>query len=146
MTLDINDIKKLIPHRYPFLLVDRVLSMDEQSITAIKNITANEEFFTGHFPDQPVFPGVLQIEALAKAAGIFALSQPEAPAGNATTLFAGVDGVKWKRLVIPGDQLRLVVHLTKMRPPLLICRGTAYVGEEVACEIAEMKMMITPKE
>lgn len=142
--LEVTDIKKLIPHRFPFLLVDRVLALDEKSIVAIKNITANEECFNGHFPDQPIFPGVLQIEALAQAAGIFALSQPGAPAGNASTLFAGLDGVKWKRLVIPGDQLRLEVSLLKMRPPLLICQGTAYVGEEVACEISEMKMMISP--
>ena len=142
--LENTDIRKLIPHRYPFLLVDRVLEMDGQGITAIKNITANEECFNGHFPEQPIFPGVLQIEALAQAAGIFALSQPGAPAGHAQTLFAGVDGVKWKRLIVPGDQMRLVVRMTKMRPPLLVCQGTVYVGEDVACEIAEMKMMISP--
>jgi beta-hydroxyacyl-ACP dehydratase FabZ len=142
--MEINEIKKLLPHRYPFLLVDRVVVLNADGITALKNVTANEEFFSGHFPAQPIMPGVLQIEALAQAAGLFALSQPGAPAGGAATLFAGVDGVKWKRPVVPGDQLRLVVKPIKMRPPLLVCQGAAYVGEEIACEVAEMKMMITP--
>ena len=142
--MDINEIKKMLPHRYPFLLVDRVLEITPESITALKNVTANEEFFNGHFPQQPIMPGVLQIEALAQAAGLYALSQPAAPSGGVTTLFAGVDGVKWKKPVVPGDQLKLVVKVLKMRSPLLVCQGTVYVGAEIACTVAEMKMMIIP--
>ncbi|MDR1997161.1 MAG: 3-hydroxyacyl-ACP dehydratase FabZ [Candidatus Margulisbacteria bacterium] len=142
--MDIKDIKKLLPHRYPFLLVDRVLEINADGITALKNVTANEEFFNGHFPAAPIMPGVLQVEALAQAAGIFALSQPNAPGDGASTLFAGVDGVKWKRLVVPGDQLKLVVKVVKMRAPLLVCQGTVWVGEEIACTVAEMKLMISP--
>lgn len=139
--LDINQIKKLLPHRYPFLLVDKVLEITPDSITALKNVTANEEFFNGHFPAQPIMPGVLQVEALAQVSGIFALSQPDAPQ-NVTTLFAGVDGVKWKKPVVPGDQIKMVVKMLKLRNPLIVCQGTAYVNDEVVCEVAEMKMMI----
>ncbi|GBR77345.1 3-hydroxyacyl-ACP dehydratase [Candidatus Termititenax dinenymphae] len=139
--MDINEIKKLLPHRYPFLLVDRVLEITADSITALKNVTVNEEFFNGHFPEQPIMPGVLQIEALAQVAGIYALSQTGTQK-NVTTLFAGVDGVKWKRPVVPGDQLKMVVKVIKMRAPLIVCQGTTYVNDEVACEVAEMKMMI----
>ncbi|GBR76487.1 3-hydroxyacyl-ACP dehydratase [Candidatus Termititenax persephonae] len=139
--LDVKQIQKLLPHRYPFLLVDRVLEVTADSITAIKNVTVNEEFFNGHFPNQPIMPGVLQIEALAQVAGIYALSQPAAPQ-DVTTLFAGVDGVKWKKPVLPGDQLKLTVKIVKMRNPLIICQGTASVNEETVCEVAEMKMMI----
>lgn len=141
IVMDINKIKTLLPHRYPFLMVDRVTELSTESITALKNVTANEEFFNGHFPQQPIMPGVLQVEALAQVAGLFALSQPNAPVGG-TTLFAGVDGVKWKRPVVPGDQLKMVVKIIKMRGPLIVCQGTTYVGEEIACEVAEMKMMI----
>jgi 3-hydroxyacyl-[acyl-carrier-protein] dehydratase len=139
--LDINQIKKLLPHRYPFLLVDKVLEITPDSITALKNVTANEEFFNGHFPAQPIMPGVLQVEALAQVSGIFALSQPDVPK-NVTTLFAGIDGVKWKKTVVPGDQIKMVVKMLKLRNPLIVCQGTAYVNDEVVCEVAEMKMMI----
>jgi 3-hydroxyacyl-[acyl-carrier-protein] dehydratase len=141
--MDIHQIKKLLPHRYPFLLVDRVTELNPDSITALKNVTANEEFFNGHFPEQPIMPGVLIIEALAQAGGLFALRQPNVPRG--ITFFAGVDGVKWKRPVVPGDQLKLMVKIKKMRMPLLVCEGTATVDGEVACEIAELKLMIMPE-
>ena len=142
--LDVTQIKNLIPHRYPFLMVDRVLEITKDSITALKNVSANEEFFNGHFPDHPIMPGVLQVEALAQVAGIFALSQPDAPA-KSLTLFAGMDGVKWKKQVVPGDQLKLFAKVIKMRAPLLVCQCTASVNDEVVCEIAEMKIMIMPQ-
>ena len=142
--LDINQIKKLLPHRYPFLMVDKVLEITPDSITALKNVTANEEFFNGHFPSQPIMPGVLQIEALAQVAGIFALSQPDTPQ-EVSTLFAGVDGVKWKRPVVPGDQLKLTVKIIKMRAPLIVCQGVVSVDNEPVCEVAEMKMMVLKK-
>ena len=139
--LDVQQIKEIIPHRYPFLLVDRVLEITADSITALKNVTANEEFFNGHFPARPIMPGVLLVEALAQATGIFALSQPGV-SKKVSTLFAGVDGVKWKKPVVPGDQLKLVVKIIKMRPPLIVGQGTIYVNDELVCEVAEMKMMI----
>mgnify|MGYP001562931971 CR=1 FL=1 len=138
----VNKIKSLLPHRYPFLMVDRVIELDAEHIVAIKNVTANEAIFNGHFPEQPIFPGVLQIEALAQVGGLFALSQPNAPKG--VTLFAGVDGVKLKRPLVPGDQMVLTVKPKKVRGPLIICEGTITINGEVSCEVAEMKMMIAP--
>jgi 3-hydroxyacyl-[acyl-carrier-protein] dehydratase len=140
--MDINQIKKILPHRYPFLLVDKVIEMGADSITAVKNVTGNEAIFNGHFPEQPIFPGVLQIEALAQVGGICALSQANAPKG--ITFFAGVDGVKWKRPIVPGDQMIMTVKVIKMRGPLVVCQGAISVDGEVACEIAELKMMILP--
>jgi len=141
--LDINEIKKLLPHRYPFLMVDKVIELTDKSITAVKNVTVNEEFFNGHFPQQPIMPGVLMIEAMAQVGGIFALKQPNAPTG--ITFFAGVDGVRWKKPVGPGDQLVMTVTIKKFRAPLIVCSGVATVDGEVACEIEELKMMIIPQ-
>lgn len=144
--MDINQIKKLLPHRYPFLLVDRVTELTDEGITAIKNVTSNEPFFNGHFPDQPIMPGVLMIEAMAQVGGLFALQKMAQDGGKrGVTLFAGVDGVKWKKPVTPGDQLVFKVKISKMRLPLLVCEGTATVDGEIACEIAELKLMLMPE-
>ena len=135
--LDINDITQLLPHRYPFLLVDRILDMDEQSITGVKNVTMNEPFFQGHFPNNPVMPGVLQVEAMAQVGGIFALSSVEDPE-NYSTYFMKIDGVKFKQKVLPGDTL--IFHLTLMSPirrGLVNMKGRAYVRGELVSE-AEM--------
>ena len=111
--MDINDISAMLPHRYPFLLVDRIMDMDQQSITGVKNVTMNEPFFQGHFPDNPVMPGVLQVEAMAQVGGIFALSSVEDPE-NYSTYFMKIDGVKFKQKVLPGDTI--VFHLTLVSP------------------------------
>lgn len=129
---DINQISKMLPHRYPFLLVDRVIAMDNESIVGLKNITLNEPFFQGHFPGNPVMPGVLQIEAMAQVGGIFALSQVEEPELY-STYFMKIDGVKFKQKVLPGDTL--IFHLkleSPIRRGLVNMRGIAYVnGKEV---------------
>ena len=135
--IDIEKIKTLLPHRYPFLLVDRILDMDERSITGVKNVTMNEPFFQGHFPNNPVMPGVLQVEAMAQVGGIFALSSVEDPE-NYSTYFMKIDGVKFKQKVLPGDTL--IFHLTLMSPirrGLVNMKGRAYVRGELVSE-AEM--------
>ncbi len=114
-TLDIHQILKRLPHRYPFLLIDRVLEcIPNERLLALKNVTANEPFFAGHFPQRPVMPGVLILEALAQATGILAMaSAKEAPAPNALYYFVGIDNARFKQPVEPGDQLRLEVRLTR---------------------------------
>lgn len=131
---DINAIEKLLPHRYPFLLVDRIVAMDSRTITGYKNITLNEPQFTGHFPGNPVMPGVLQIEAMAQVGGIFALSQVPDPE-NYTTYFLKIDGVRYRRKVIPGDTL--VFHLeliTPIRRGIVHMKGVGYVNGQPAVE------------
>ncbi|HYF97598.1 MAG TPA: 3-hydroxyacyl-ACP dehydratase FabZ [Coxiellaceae bacterium] len=134
--MDINEIKKYLPHRYPFLLVDRVIAFEhDKSIVAIKNVTVNEPFFNGHFPFRPVMPGVLMIEALAQASGLLTLKTlgEEFTPGN-LFLFAGVDNARFKRVVEPGDQLILEVEVLKRRRDLCKFKGIARVGDELACE------------
>ncbi len=131
--LQSQEIQDIIPHRYPFLLVDRILELEEgKRAVGIKNVTINESFFQGHFPGRPIMPGVLIIEALAQVGTVAILKMPgyEGYLG----LFAGLDDVKFKRQVIPGDQLRLEVELVKLRKTYGVARGTAYVGEELAAE------------
>lgn len=130
---DINDIEKMLPHRFPFLMVDRIISMNENSIVGIKNITMNEPIFTGHFPGNPVFPGVLQIEAMAQVGGIFALSQVDEP-HLYSTYFMKIDAVKFKQKVIPGDTVVFELELiSPIRRGLVNMRGKAYVnGVEVS--------------
>ena len=111
--MDINQIKEILPHRYPFLLIDRVISIDGNKIVAIKNVTANENYFQGHFPIEPVMPGVLIIEALAQTGAVAILSKDEFKGKIA--YFAGIDKAKFRRKVVPGDTLRLEVELTKLR-------------------------------
>jgi len=132
VVMDINEIRKWIPHRYPFLLIDRVMEIVADShIVAIKNVTANEEFFQGHFPQQPVMPGVLIIEAMAQAAGVFArYSEPEL-VKNKTFYLVGVDNFKWKKQVVPGDQLCITMRSVKKRNPLWIMEGEVLVDGKV---------------
>lgn len=120
MVLDINQIKKLLPHRYPFLLVDRVLEIEPKVyIKAIKNVTANEEFFNGHFPDAPIMPGVLQIEAMAQTSGIMmSYNATEEELKSTHTLFARIDAVKFKKPVVPGDQLVMEARLLSQKGPI----------------------------
>jgi 3-hydroxyacyl-[acyl-carrier-protein] dehydratase len=131
--LDIQQIKEIIPHRYPFLLVDRILEIEEgQKAIGIKNVTANEEFFNGHFPDYPVMPGVLIVEALAQVGAVAMLKKEENQGRLA--FFTGIDNCRFKRQVKPGDQLRLEVEMTKVRGPMGKGKGIATVDGELVCE------------
>lgn len=135
---DIFEIYKLLPHRYPFLMVDRVTAYEAGKwLTAYKNVTANEPCFAGHFPEHPVFPGVLMLEALAQAAGILTFKTNEAlenNKGDYLYLFAGVNKARFKRMVIPGDVLKLEVEVLRHRKDFGIFKATATVDGFVACE------------
>ncbi|MCD5406605.1 MAG: 3-hydroxyacyl-ACP dehydratase FabZ [Desulfotomaculum sp.] len=138
--LDINQIKKILPHRYPFLLVDKITELESgKRAVGFKNITANEPFFQGHFPDYPVMPGVLIIEALAQVGAVALLSMPEYEGKIA--LFAGIDGVRFRRQVIPGDQLLLEVELTKLRSKIGKSKAKAQVDGQLVAE-AELMFAI----
>lgn len=141
---DINDIKKLLPHRPPFLLIDKILSMDANSVIGLKNVTMNEGFFVGHFPDEPVMPGVLQIEAMAQAGGILVLSSVPDPE-NYATYFMKINEVKFRQKVVPGDTLIFELKLiSPIRRGLCHMKGTAYVNNKVVME-AEMLAQIAKK-
>ena len=137
--MDIKEIMEIIPHRYPFLLIDKVIKIEENKITAIKNVTANEHYFQGHFPTEPVMPGVLIIEALAQAGAVALLSKDEFKGKIA--YFAGINNAKFKRKVVPGDTLRLEVELTKIRGKAGIGYGIAYVEDKKVCE-GELTFMV----
>ncbi len=131
--MDINQIKARLPHRPPFLLVDRVFHMEENAIGGIKQVSMNEPFFVGHFPEEPVMPGVLIIEALAQCCGILVLSKVEDPE-HYSTYFLKADGVKWKRKVVPGDTLQLECHIADFRRGICTAECKAFVGGQLACE------------
>lgn len=132
VTLDIHQIRALLPHRYPMLLVDRVLDVSDSTLVAEKLVSANEPFFAGHFPERPVFPGVLILECLAQAAGIWALVRQPEQRGRGVAL-VGVDRARFRRPVGPGDALRLEMRLLKQRGDLYVFEGNASVsGERVA--------------
>lgn len=140
--LNVQDIQRTIPHRFPFLLVDRVLESEPgKRIVAEKNVTANEWFFQGHFPDFPIMPGVLIIEALAQAGAVLLLSDEGAK--GQTPLFAGIDGCRFRAPVMPGDVLRLEVELTARRGPIGKGKARATVGGKLAAE-AELTFALTP--
>lgn len=143
--MDINQILKQLPHRYPILLVDRVLDIEKgKSIRALKNVTINEPFFTGHFPHRPVMPGVLMLEAMAQAAALLAFDTlGVTPDDKTVYYFAGIDGARFKRPVEPGDQLVMDVTLDRMKAGIFKFKGTTRVGEEVACEAELMCTMRT---
>jgi 3-hydroxyacyl-[acyl-carrier-protein] dehydratase len=142
--LDVIQIKEIIAHRYPFLLVDRILEVEDgKRAVGIKNVTANEEFFNGHFPDYPVMPGVLIIEALAQV-GAVAMLKPEENRGR-LAFFAGIDNCRFKRQVTPGDQLRLEVEMTRVRGSIGKGKAIATVDGELACE-AELTFALGAKQ
>ncbi len=139
--LDINQIKEIIPHRYPFLLVDKIESVEPgKKAVGLKNVTVNEPFFQGHFPDYPVMPGVLIIEAMAQVGAVSVLSMPEF-AGK-IALFAGIEKAKFRRQVVPGDILYLEVEMLKLRGSIGKAKGIARVNEDMAAE-AELMFAIT---
>jgi len=143
--MDIQEILKTLPHRYPFVLVDRVLQLDKaQYAKAIKNVTINEPFFTGHFPARPVMPGVLVIEALAQAAAMLAFVTKGTEAGNDKVVYlVGIDGARFKRPVVPGDQLVLEVWQERVKGGIHKYRTRATVEGQVA---AECEIMCTERE
>jgi 3-hydroxyacyl-[acyl-carrier-protein] dehydratase len=140
--MDIQYILKQLPHRYPFLLVDKVVELERnQRIRAVKNVTFNEPFFTGHFPGRPVMPGVLILEALAQAAGLLAFdAMGQVPDENNIYYFVGIDGARFKHPVVPGDQLILDITIDRVRGGMWKFNGVGRVGEEVA---AEAQLMCT---
>ena len=143
MMMDIHQILKKLPHRYPFLLVDRVLEVETgKRIKALKNVTINEHFFNGHFPHRPVMPGVLMLEALAQAAALLSFETiGETPDDKTVYYFAGIDGARFKRPVEPGDQLILEVELDRMKAGIFKFKAKALVGAELAVEAELMCTM-----
>ena len=136
MELRIAEILKILPHRYPFLLVDRVIEVDgDRRLVALKNVSINEPFFEGHFPGAPVMPGVLTIEAMAQAGAIMGLlhSKPE-DVKNAVVYFMGIDEARFRRPIVPGDQMRIVVNVLRRKAIVWKMRGEVWVGEELAAE------------
>jgi 3-hydroxyacyl-[acyl-carrier-protein] dehydratase len=142
--MDIKEIQKFLPHRYPFLMVDRILEINPgNKATGIKNITINEEFFRGHFPGQPIMPGVLIIEALAQVAGVLAFHSGATP--GKSVFFMSIEKAKFRRPVIPGDQLKLEATILQHRGNVWKFIGNALVEEKIVAE-AEFTAMVTDKE
>ena len=143
--LDVNDVRKLLPHRYPFLLIDKVFHLDDKSIGAIKNITVHEPQFTGHFPEEPVMPGVLLVEAMAQAGGVIVLKNVENPE-QYSTYFLRIDGVRFKRKVVPGDTLQIEAHIIEpIRRGIASIIGKIFVGGQLACEATLMAQIVRNK-
>lgn len=134
--LDIKQIMEYLPHRYPFLLVDRVLEVNEKelSIVAIKNVTINEPFFQGHFPNEPIMPGVLIIEAMAQVAGLCSLHINKMSAQGKSIYFMGIDKVKFRNKVVPGDQLRFEVKITRPGTKVAQYEGKVFVDQKLVAE------------
>ena len=133
--MEVAEIKNLLPHRYPFLLLDRVVEYKaNERIICVKNVTINEQIFNGHFPATPVFPGVLIVEALAQASGVLALRSRNRSLNDGYVYYlAGTDKTKFKRSVVPGDQLRLEVEIINLRQHWMKASGKAYVGDDLVC-------------
>lgn len=139
--IDILGIMDVLPHRYPFLLVDRILEMDGQRVLGIKNVTFNEPHFTGHFPGAPVMPGVLIVEAMAQAGAVMMLSDVPDRHGK-LIYFTGIDKCRFRRPVVPGDQLLLEVRLVRRRARFAVMQGVARVGDEIAAEAELSSAMV----
>ena len=140
--IDIDEIRSVLPHRYPFLLVDRILEMElDRRVVGIKNVTVNEPFFQGHFPSRPIMPGVLILEAMAQVGGVLAMKSSPTT-GPPAVYLTGVDNAKFRKPVVPGDQLRFEVEVVKRRPPFWKMQAKAYVESELVCE-AELTAMVT---
>lgn len=144
-SLDIHEVLKYLPHRYPFLLIDRVLSFTkDETITALKNVTMNEPFFQGHFPNRPVMPGVLMIEAMAQSCAILSFKSMDVlPKENSIFYFVGIDNARFKRPVEPGDQLRITSNIKRKVKGIWMFESSAHVGDELCCSAG---LMCTYKE
>jgi 3-hydroxyacyl-[acyl-carrier-protein] dehydratase len=139
--LDIQEIMKLIPHRYPFIMIDRILElMPREKIVALKNVTINEPFFQGHFPENPIMPGVLIIEAMAQAGAVLAAKSLDKEFRNSLIYFMGIDKVKFRKPVIPGDQVMFELKFLKQRAKVFKMAGIAYVDKKI---VAEAELMAT---
>jgi len=143
--LDINEIRALLPHRYPFLLVDRIVEMEPERIVGIKNVTANEPFFTGHFPEFPVMPGVLIVEAMAQTAGVLVLHSLGGR-GNKLVLLAVIENARFRRPVVPGDQLRMEMKIIKRKVSVAKMAGIATVDGVTVAEVEVMCKLADPDE
>jgi UDP-3-O-[3-hydroxymyristoyl] N-acetylglucosamine deacetylase/3-hydroxyacyl-[acyl-carrier-protein] dehydratase len=144
VTLDITDIERIMPHRYPFLLVDRILSLESDRVVGIKNVTINEEFFVGHFPGHPIMPAVLIVEAMAQCGGVLLLNKVDRPK-NVLVYFIGIDNAKFRKPVRPGDQLRFELTLLRMKQRICKMEGKAYVDGDLVAE-AELLSSIVDRD
>jgi UDP-3-O-[3-hydroxymyristoyl] N-acetylglucosamine deacetylase/3-hydroxyacyl-[acyl-carrier-protein] dehydratase len=143
--MDINRIRELLPHRYPFLLVDKIIEIGGDYIVGIKNVTVNEPFFQGHFPQEPIMPGVLLIEAMAQTSGLLVLNSVDEPE-RYSTYFMKIDGVKFRQKVVPGDTLIFRLQMTSpIRRGISSMKGYVFVGEKVVCEAEFMAQIIKNK-
>jgi UDP-3-O-[3-hydroxymyristoyl] N-acetylglucosamine deacetylase/3-hydroxyacyl-[acyl-carrier-protein] dehydratase len=143
--MDINDIREHLPHRYPMLLVDKIIDRGETFIVGVKNVTVNEPFFQGHFPQEPVMPGVLLIEAMAQTGGLLVLATVEEPE-TYSTYFMKIDNVKFRQKVVPGDTLLFhVSFMTPLRRGCALMKGVAFVGDKVVCECEFMAQIVKNK-
>jgi 3-hydroxyacyl-[acyl-carrier-protein] dehydratase len=140
--MDIQKIITLIPHRYPFLLVDRIIEVEAQKrIVGIKNVTFNEPFFQGHFPGRPIMPGVLILEAMAQTGGVLAFFSLPEEEKDRDVYFMGIDRVRFRRPVVPGDQIRMELEVIKQRKFVWGFSGKTYVGEDLVCEAEFLAML-----
>ena len=143
--MDVNRIRELLPHRYPFQLVDKVIAIGANYIVGVKNVTSNEPFFQGHFPQEPVMPGVLQIEAMAQVGGLLVLNSVDEPE-KYSTYFLKIDNVKFRQKVVPGDTLIFKVELmAPIRRGISTMKGYVFVGEKIVCEAEFMAQIVKNK-